>query len=143
MNRREFLQSAGTLALAAASAPALSLAAADQQIVNARRLPRWRGFNLLEKFIKQQGGNPPFRETDFALVAEWGFDFARLPLSYLCWADANDWLKLREEELKHLDDAVAFGGKHGVHVNLNLHRAPGYCVNPPRSGWICGRTRRR
>ena len=44
----------------------------------------------------------------------------------------DDWLKLREEELKHLDEAVAFGGKHGVHVNLNLHRAPGYCVNPPK-----------
>ena len=34
--------------------------------------------------------------------------------------------------MKHLDDAVALGGKHGVHVNLNLHRAPGYCVNPPK-----------
>src|SRR5262249_15074743 len=21
---------------------------------------------------------------------------------------------------------------HGVHVNLNFHRAPGYCVNPPK-----------
>ena len=100
--------------------------------MNARHLPRWRGFNLLEKFVKQAGGNPPFREADFALLAEWGFDFTRLPLSYLCWTDPNDWLKLREEELKHLDDAVAFGGKHGVHVNLNLHRAPGYCVNPPK-----------
>lgn len=131
MNRRQFIHTAGAFAAAAASAPVLSLEAADKEPVSPRHLPCWRGFNLLEKFVKQQGGNPPFREADFALVAEWGFDFTRMPLSYLCWTDPNDWLKLREEELKHLDDAVAFGGKHGVHVNLNLHRAPGYCVNPP------------
>ena len=132
MNRRQFIQTTGAFTAAAACAPVVSLGAADPQPVSARHLPRWRGFNLLEKFVKQQGGNPPFREADFALVAEWGFDFTRLPLSYLCWTDPNDWLKLREEELKHLDDAVAFGGKHRVHVSLNLHRAPGYCVNPPK-----------
>jgi endoglucanase len=41
-------------------------------------------------------------------------------------------LKLRDEELKHIDQAVALGRKHRVHVNLNFHRAPGYCVNPPK-----------
>ena len=131
MNRREFLQTAGALALAAA-APVSPLRAADMPAVTARHLPRWRGFNLLQKFTKRRGGNPPFAESDFVLLNEWGFDFVRLPLSYLCWTDPGDWLKLREEELKHLDEAVAFGGKHGVHVNLNLHRAPGYCVNPPK-----------
>jgi endoglucanase len=132
MNRREFLQTAGALAVAATAASTFPLRAGEKSTVTARHLPRWRGFNLLQKFVKRKGGNPPFPESDFALVAEWGFDFTRLPLSYLCWTDPSDWLKLREEELKHLDDAVAFGGKHGVHVNLNLHRAPGYCVNPPR-----------
>src|SRR5204862_5814238 len=77
-------------------------------------------------------GNPPFPESDFALLEEWGFDFARLPLSYLCWSTADEPTELREAELKHLDEAVEFGRKHSVHVNLNLHRAPGYCVNPPK-----------
>jgi endoglucanase len=40
-------------------------------------------------------------------------------------------MELKEAELRHVDEAVEFGRKHGVHVNLNLHRAPGYCVNPP------------
>ena len=132
MTRREFLHAAATITVAAAAGPPCSLGAAPAPIVSARRLPRWRGFNLLEKFVRRQGGNPPFREADFALLAEWGFDFVRLPLSYLCWTEPADWLKLREAELKHLDEAVACGGKHGVHVNLNLHRAPGYCVNPPK-----------
>ena len=29
----------------------------------------------------------PFREDDFAWIAELGFDFVRLPLDYRCWTD--------------------------------------------------------
>jgi endoglucanase len=95
------------------------------------RLPRWRGFNLLEKFTQRKEGNPPFAERDFEWMASWGFNFARLPMSYLCWSDPADWRKFREEELKHIDQAVEFGKQYGIHVNLNFHRGPGYCVNPP------------
>jgi len=98
--------------------------------MNASHLPRWRGFNLLEKFADSR--NAPFRESDFAWMSEWGFDFARLPLSYRCWADVNDWLNLNEDVLKEIDEAVEFGRKYGIHVNINFHRAPGYCVNPPK-----------
>ncbi len=132
MNRREFLQQAGTLAAGAASLSGLALRAAEMKPATAQRLPRWRGFNLLEKFTQRAGGNPPFEEGDFALLSEWGFDFVRLPMSYRCWADPGAWRELREKELKHVDEAVEFGRKYQVHVNLNLHRAPGYCVNPPK-----------
>jgi endoglucanase len=64
-------------------------------------------------------------------MAEWGFNFVRLPMSYLCWVEGGDWLRFREVELKHVDEAIGFGKRYGIHVNLNLHRAPGYCVNPP------------
>jgi len=76
------------------AAPTLPLGAAEKKTASARHLPRWRGFNLLAKFVKHRGGNPPFQESDFALLAEWGFDFVRLPLSYHCWSDPNDWLTL-------------------------------------------------
>ena len=92
-------------------------------------LPRWRGFNLLEKFNHSQ--NAPFRESDFQWLTEWGFDFVRLPLSYRCWADVDDWLNINENVLKELDQAVEFGRKYDIHVNINFHRGPGYCVNPP------------
>jgi endoglucanase len=130
VNRRQFIKTAGTAALATAI-PTLPLAAASA-IPTATRLPRWHGFNLTEKFVARQDGNPPFADSDFALLAEWGFDFVRLPMSYLCWASQDEPLKLREAELKHLDQVAEFGRKHGVHVNFNLHRAPGYCVNPPK-----------
>jgi endoglucanase len=130
MNRREFVS---TVAFSGA-ALAAGLAAEPLPEPSAKKLPRWRGFNLLEKFIaRSNGNNPAFRERDFSLMAEWGFNFARLPMSYQCWAkgDPAEWLKFDETQLKDVDAAVAFGRQHGVHLNLNLHRAPGYCVNPP------------
>lgn len=125
MNRRSFLQSSlaglGAGLMTAGSAPAAEPSAA--------KLPRWRGFNLLDKCYGEH--NRPFSESDFSLMAEWGFDFVRLPLSYLCWSSPDKLHDLREPALKEIDDAVEYGRRHGIHVNLNFHRAPGYCVNPP------------
>ena len=109
-------------------------------------LPRWRGFNLLEKFsaddLSKNGSmgrcNRPFREADFQWIAGWGFDFVRLPMSYHCWSSPERWMELDEAVLAQVDEAVEFGQRYGIHVSLNLHRAPGYCVNPPpepRSLW--------
>ncbi len=132
MKRREFVKLTACAASAVAvSQPLLGLAA-EAAAPSASRLPRWRGFNLLEKFTRRRDGNPPFAETDFAWMQDWGFDFVRLPMSYLCWTDPNDWTKLLEPELKHIDQAVEFGRKRKIHVNINFHRAPGYCVNPPK-----------
>lgn len=92
------------------------------------RPPRRRGFNLLEKFSPQRGYGP-FREEDFAIIREWGFDFARLPLDYRNWSDPADWRRLDEAVLREIDQAVSWGREYGVHVSLNFHRAPGYSVN--------------
>ncbi len=42
----------------------IDLARAAAEPPTARRLPRWRGFNLLEKFVKRGENNPPFEEQD-------------------------------------------------------------------------------
>lgn len=99
------------------------------QLPTPSHLPRWRGFNLLEKYTARS--NSPFREQDFDWIAEWGFDFVRLPLSYRCWTQEDDFSNLHEPTLKEIDAAVAMGKSHNIHVNLNFHRAPGYCVNAP------------
>ncbi len=129
MNRRKFLQTTAGVALCATVACAETKGANK---VNASKLPRWRGFNLLEKFVGER--NAPFRESDFEWMKEWGFDFVRLPLSYRCWAEGtpDKWLELKENVLKEIDQCVGFGRQYGVHVNVNFHRAPGYCVNPPK-----------
>jgi endoglucanase len=92
-------------------------------------LPRWRGFNLLNKFMAQD--QKPFEERDFADIVELGFDFVRLPLDYRCWADQANLKELKEPVLKEIDQAIEFGRKHGVHVQLNFHRAPGFTVAKP------------
>lgn len=130
INRRQFIRTAAATGVAAASWKLGVGAAASLPKPTAAQLPRWRGFNLLEKFTT--GRDAPFVESDFAWLAELGFNFVRLPLSYRCWTVGQDWLKLREEILKQIDQAVEFGRQHGIHVNLNFHRAPGYCVNPPK-----------
>ena len=92
-------------------------------------LPRWRGFNLLEMFTTHYDGN--WREDDFRWIADWGFDFVRLPLSYQFWVEDGDAARVKESELARVDSAVELGRQHGIHVCINFHRGPGYCVNPP------------
>lgn len=131
IDRREFLKGVsaaaalGLVSRGMGSAPAPGPAMPQ---ATAARLPRWRGFNLLEKFIASVE-NAPFREEDFAWIAEWGFNFVRLPLSYRCWSSPENWRQMREPVLKEIDDAVEMGRRYGVHVCLNFHRAPGYSVD--------------
>ncbi len=95
-----------------------------------RNLPRWRGFNLLEKF-SLEWSNKPFVEDDFRMISEFGFNFARLPMDYRTWIKDGDWRRFDESALREIDQAVAWGKKYGIHVCINFHRAPGYCVNKP------------
>ncbi len=94
------------------------------------KLPRWRGFNLLNKFTLRD--NKPFEESDFQIVSELGFNFVRLPMDYRCWIVKGDWDQFNEQAFKEIDQTVTWGKKYHVHVSLNFHRGPGYCVNSPK-----------
>ena len=97
----------------------------------ADKLPKWRGFNLLEKFSKGWS-NRPFVEEDFRLVRELGFNFVRLPMDYRVWIKDGDWTRFDEGEFHDIDEAVGWGKKYGIHVCINFHRAPGYTVASPK-----------
>ena len=130
MNRRTFLKIGAAAAATAAVGNRLAAAApAGLPEATAHKLPRWRGFNLLEKFTAP--GSGPFLEQDFEWPASWGFNFVRLPMDYRCWAKTPE-SEIHEPALLDIDQAVAWGKQYGVHVNLNFHRGPGYCVNPPK-----------
>lgn len=128
MTRRTLLAVSAQAALSVAGGAARTETLPDLPEATYRRLPRWRGFNLLEKFTLQR--NAPYREEDLDLMAEWGFDFIRLPCDYRCWTEAPG--KYRENVLRDIDHVIELARKRHIHVNLNLHRAPGYCVNPPK-----------
>lgn len=108
-----------------------------------RPTERWRGFNLLGMFLSRRHAEPSaadpnwtrtpghFDEREFRWLHEWGFNFARLPLDYRCWIKGGDWNAIDETEVAKLDEAIRFGQKYGVHVQICFHRAPGFCINPP------------
>lgn len=129
MNRRIFIRDL-TIVAAGVSADAV-LAKTIQPDIDARHIPRWRGFNLQGQFGTSDRPNKgnAFDEFDFATMAEWGFDFARLPLSYWVWGRKDDWSFINEEPLKEIDRAIDLGRQYQIHINLNFHRVPGYCIN--------------
>lgn len=95
-------------------------------------LPRWRGFNLLELFSRRgpdDRRSGDFREDDFRWIADWGFDFVRFPMDYRLWAPGDDVYAVREDVLQKIDRVVRLGEQYGLHVSLNFHAAPGYCIN--------------
>lgn len=115
------------------SAPGFGSNPASEQAVrfDARTLPRFRGFNLLDKFFF--GNDQPYDEWDFDFLAEHDFNYVRLPTDYRCWTEAPG--KYRDAPLVEIEQAVRWGQARGIHVNFALHRAPGYSVNrnPPEA----------
>lgn len=87
-----------------------------------------KGFNLLGKF-DVNFSNYGFTEEEFIIVHDLGFNFVRIPLDYRTYTRAGDWNVFLDDEIAKIDQVVEWGKKYGVHVCLNLHRAPGYCVN--------------
>ena len=134
MNRRDLLRDIMKWGFASLAAGASLHTAQAQtqtpQLPEARydKLPLWRGFNLLEKF---NGQNQRFREDDFRWIRDFGFNFVRLPMDYKMWIIDGDWRRINERILEEIDEAVQFGEKYGIHVNINFHRAPGYTVARP------------
>ncbi|HSE21727.1 MAG TPA: cellulase family glycosylhydrolase [Pyrinomonadaceae bacterium] len=132
-SRRQFLTTVASTSGAVVLSRAIGRASllTEQKPVEQPRIPRWRGFNLQGRFSSpgQPFSGPAFDEFDFATMAEWGFDFARLPLSYWVWGKKDDWGYVNEEPLKQIDRAIELGRQYKIHVNLNFHRIPGYCIN--------------
>ncbi|MGI6401354.1 MAG: glycoside hydrolase family 5 protein [Thermoguttaceae bacterium] len=139
VSRREFLKYGSGFAAAAVCGVQLpnALGAIETPAKSKRplppaswnKLPRWRGFNLCEKFTLW--GNAPFNEDDFRNISDLGFNFARLPMDYRIWIEGDDKRKFNEQAFEEIDQAIDYGQKYGVHVMLNFHRAPGYTVNTP------------
>ena len=120
MNRRNFIKTTGVLA--AMTATGISLESCKPHAYS-----KYRGFNLLAKFGSRERRR--FDEQDFEIMAEWGMNFARIPMTYWNWASKDDWYNIDEDVFKDLDEVIEFGRQYNIHIDLNLHRIPGYCIN--------------
>jgi len=90
------------------------------------------GFNFLWMFSRHQADmvpQPPnLAELDF--LAKHGFNFVRIPTDYRFWTKGFDYLKPDEGIFeKYLDKYLEECTKRGLHMSLNIHRGPGYCIN--------------
>jgi len=87
------------------------------------------GFNMLYMFSNY--GEPPARadEKELEFIAKHGFNFIRIPTDYRFWTEGFDYLHPNERIFEMIDEYYETCEKYGLHFSLNLHRAPGYCIN--------------
>lgn len=133
MKRRNFIKTttAGTLAMGLSIS---SFAASPKN----NPLPKWKGFNLLD-FFSPDPANPrrATTEDNFRWMRDWGFDFVRIPMAYPFYLDIDrtqnikpdDVYRINNAAVDRIDQLVNLAHRYGMHVSLNLHRAPGYCIN--------------
>jgi len=122
--------------VAASAAVPSALAAPNPEAKN--KLPKWKGFNLLDFFSPDpSSGRKATTEEQFKWMSDWGFDFVRIPMAYPAYLKFDrsrnitpeEVYQIDEQGVERIDKLVSLAHKYNMHVSLNLHRAPGYCVN--------------
>lgn len=134
MERREFIRNSGVLAAGLAIG---SIHPSTLPVKNPA--PEWKGFNLLDFFQPEPTNNTRGRTTAEHLkwMRDWGFDFIRIPIAYPWYLDidrtkniaADDVYRVNNARLEEIFSLTELAQQYGLHVSLNLHRAPGYCIN--------------
>jgi aryl-phospho-beta-D-glucosidase BglC (GH1 family) len=136
LSRREFVKRTGVIGSGLLLGANSSFARKPNAPVN--RLPKWKGFNLLDFYSpdpsRNRRGTP---EEYFKWMEDWGFDFIRIPLKYPGYLKFDRSKDITPEEVRQIDpertdkieELVYLAHKYHMHVSINLHRAPGYCVN--------------
>jgi endoglucanase len=91
------------------------------------------GFNFLWMYVKSEKcpepAEPNLKELDF--IAEHGFNFVRIPVDYHFWTEGFDYFHPNERIIEYFDRYIEACRSRGLHVSVNIHRAPGYCINWP------------
>src|SRR3954463_1102506 len=80
MDRRTFIQNTGILGTALGITGPSALV---QQPVVSNKLPKWKGFNLVD--FNTPNPNPGRRSTtedQLKWMQDWGFNFVRFPIAY-------------------------------------------------------------
>ncbi len=97
------------------------------------KLPKWKGFNLLDFFNPDPTKAHITPEEYFKWVQDWGFDYIRIPMAYPSYIKFDRSRNILPDETRNIDtqmtdkieNLVHLAHKYGQHVSLNLHRAPG------------------
>jgi aryl-phospho-beta-D-glucosidase BglC (GH1 family) len=90
----------------------------------------WYGFNFLWMFIWDDGFVPEpadGRALDF--LARHRFNFVRVPTDYRHWTRDFNYADADEHVLAVIDGYLDACRARGLHMSLNGHCVPGYCIN--------------
>ena len=136
MNRRVFVKNTALVTAAASLAGTAAFAASPIK----NKLPFWKGFNLLDFFSPTPSNtqsHPGTTVDQLKWMQDWGFNFVRVPIAYPHYLSFDRSKPITPKEVYNIDEAavdrieelVNQAMNHDLHVSLNLHRAPGYCIN--------------
>ena len=135
-SRRNFIKKSATIAGGIGFVSTHSFGTSPAIVQNA--LPKWKGFNLLDFFSPSPANSrPQTREEYFKWMSDWGFDFVRIPMAYPSYLkiDHEKHITIRQvrkidrKQTDNVEQLVYLAHKYNLHTSLNLHRAPGFCVN--------------
>ena len=88
------------------------------------------GFNFQWMFSWNPDRRPePADERALDFLAKFGFNFVRIPADYRFWTEGFDYFRPNESIFDYFDEYLEACRSRGIHLYLNLHRAPGYCIN--------------
>lgn len=88
------------------------------------------GFNFQWMFSYESRQPPrPVDEKALDFLTEYGFNFVRLPMDYRFWTRNFDYFHPDESVFTHIDAALQACRSRRMQLSINLHRAPGYCIN--------------
>src|SRR5512136_3006299 len=108
INRRLFLKNS-SIAAAGLSLACNELLYFDTQKLK-NKLPRWKGFNLLDFFSptppKTTGGGNRTTEEDLKWMAGWGFDFVRIPMAYPRYLSLDRNADITKDQVCNFDPKV-------------------------------------
>lgn len=93
-------------------------------------MPARCGFNFQWLFHGRYGDPiAPVNLKALDFMARHGFAYVRIPTCYWLWTKDFDYLNPDESVFEHLDRILEACRERGLHMALNIHRAPGYCIN--------------
>jgi endoglucanase len=130
--RRDFLKNS------ALTAAVVATGSTDILAKKKNKLPQWKGFNVLDFFNPDPTkGRIKNGEEYFKWMEDWGFNFVRVPIAYPAYLSFDRTQNIRVEDMRNfnpemtdkIENLVYLAQKYHHHVSINLHRAPGYCIN--------------
>lgn len=105
ISRRGFVKNTSLTALGLGLAGSTALTARPTKVKN--KLPQWKGFNLLDFFSPDPSRSRRGTSEEYLQwMADWGFDFVRIPMAYPYYLDIDRSKNITPDDVYKIDENV-------------------------------------